>query len=164
MPASPTIADSHARHDHINVIVRDMDRAVAFYRDVFAMTVTLNQTLGGPWFEALLERPGATADCVILVNADRRLRIELLRFPDRDGVPDGPQAIGHFAVAVDDLHAVRDRALAAGATAVGPVVTVPDSVLPRGKLMCYLRDPDGALFELAQYPEPIPAPPAAPTP
>ncbi|RJF83372.1 lactoylglutathione lyase [Azospirillum cavernae] len=149
--------DPVARLDHVNVIVRDMDRAVAFYSAVFAMTETLRKTLSGPWFEALLERPGATADCVILVDASKRLRIELLRFPERTGAPDGPQAIGHFAVAVDDIATTRARALAAGAVAVGPIVTVPDSVLPRGKLMCYLRDPDGALFELAQYPQPLPS-------
>lgn len=147
----------HARLDHVNVIVRDMDRAVAFYSAVFAMTETLRKTLSGPWFEALLERSGATADCVILVDTSKRLRIELLRFPDRTDAPDGPQAIGHFAVAVDDIVTTRARALAAGAVAVGPIVTVPGSVLPRGKLMCYLRDPDGALFELAQYPQPLPS-------
>ncbi|MCW2235783.1 VOC family protein [Azospirillum canadense] len=138
--------------DHVNISVRDLDRAIRFYGETFGLTLMLRQTLSGDWFDAIRGTHGAVADCAILVNADHSLRIEMLSFPTQQPGPGGIDdvGIGHFAITVDDIDAVRERAIRAGATPVGAVVEVPRSILPKGKRMCYLRDPDGILLELAQ--------------
>ncbi|MBP2295624.1 VOC family protein [Azospirillum rugosum] len=143
--------------DHVNISVRDLDRAIRFYGETFGLTLMLRQTLSGDWFDAIRGTEGAVADCAILVDAEHGLRIEMLCFPQPQPGPGGMDdadmdkvGIGHFAITVDDIDAVRERAIRAGATPVGAVVEVPRSILPKGKRMCYLRDPDGILLELAQ--------------
>lgn len=138
--------------DHVNISVRDLDRAIRFYGETFGLTLMLRRTLSGDWFNAIRGTEGAVADCAILVNDDQSLRLEMLCFPTPPVGPHGMDdvGIGHFAVIVDDIDVVRERAIRAGATPVGAVVDVPRSILPKGKRMCYLRDPDGILLELAQ--------------
>jgi catechol 2,3-dioxygenase-like lactoylglutathione lyase family enzyme len=51
----------------------------------------------------------------------------------------------HLAFQVDDLHAVVDHMRAAGWDTVGEIVDY-DGVF----LLCYLRGPDGLIFELAE--------------
>ncbi|WP_448202795.1 VOC family protein [Azospirillum sp. sgz302134] len=153
--------------DHVNISVRDLDRAIRFYGETFGLTLLMRKTLSGDWFNAIRGTKDAVADCAILVNGNHSLRLEMLCFP---GTPANPQpgphgmddiGIGHFAVTVDDIHAVRERAIRGGATPMGDVVEVPRSILPKGKLMCYLRDPDGILMELAQKLDTGPTEPAA---
>lgn len=143
---------SGARFDHVNIRVRDLDRAVRFYSEAFGLTVLLREELSGGWFDAIRGTDGAVADCAILVNGDHSLRVEMLCFAEPAPGPGGLDdvGIGHFAITVDDIQAVRDRAIRAGAVPVGAVVDVPRAILPAGKRMCYLRDPDGILLELAQ--------------
>jgi len=154
------------RLDHLNIVVADMAASVRFYRELFGLSVALDDALSGEWFEAVTGIPGAVAHCVILKGQSDGFRIELLRFirPLRlagepaPTVGDQPSTLGlrHFAVRVADLDACLARALALGATGVTPVmppvvVNVPRALLPAGKRMCYLRDPDGVLVELAEY-------------
>ena len=150
MPSSPQTGS--LGFDHVNISVRDLDRAIRFYGETFGLAVLLRQTLSGEWFDAIRGTRGAMADCVILVNGDHSLRVEMLCFPGPSTGPGGMDdiGIGHFAITVTDIDAVRKRAIQAGATPVGAVVEVPRSILPKGKRMCYLRDPDGILLELAQ--------------
>lgn len=145
------------RLDHLNIVVADMAASVRFYQALFDMTVTLDDELSGPWFEAVTGLPGAVAHCVILAGAADGFRIELLRYREPPGrALEGSaaltsQGLRHFAVRVADIEASLARARALGfAEGVEPV-QVPFSILPAGKRMAYLRDPDGVVVELAEY-------------
>ena len=48
-----------ARLSHISLQVSDLDRALAFYREVFGMQIVLERNLEGPEFEAVTATPGA---------------------------------------------------------------------------------------------------------
>ncbi len=143
--------------DHVNIVVSDMPRSVHFYRTLFGMTVRLDCELEGTWFEAVTGLPGAVAHCVILCSTDEAFRIELLRYTTPAGKASPgtseltTEGLRHFAVRVDDLalHLSRARAIGYGLN-VEPV-SVPFSILPAGKRMAYIRDPDGAVIELAEY-------------
>ena len=144
------------RLDHLNIVVADMAASVRFYRTLFDMTVALDCELSGPWFEAVTGLPGAVAHCVILAGGED-FRIELLRYrePAGEAVPATArltsQGLRHFAVRVADIESSLARARALGfAEGVEPV-QVPVSILPAGKRMAYLRDPDGVVVELAEY-------------
>lgn len=143
------------RLDHLNIVVADMAASVRFYRGLFGLEPVLDGLLSGPWFEAVTALPGAVADCVILAGAG--LRIELLRYrqPPGEAAPAtarlATEGLRHFAVRVADIDDALSRARALGfAQGVEPV-QVPFDILPAGKRMAYLRDPDGVVVELAEY-------------
>ena len=145
------------RLDHLNIVVAGMAESVRFYRTLFGMSVVLDCELSGDWFEAVTGLPGARAHCVILGGAEPGFRVELLRYlepPGRAEPATGALAthgLRHFAVRVDDIDAALALARSLGyARGVQPV-QVPFSILPAGKRMAYLRDPDGVVLELAEY-------------
>ena len=57
----------------------------------------------------------------------------------------------HVALEVDDLDGLYARLIAAGVPFVSPPTLVPFSVTGVRKRLCYGRDPDGALVEIAEY-------------
>ncbi|MCR6628778.1 MAG: VOC family protein [Magnetospirillum sp.] len=138
--------------DHINVVVSDPERSIAFYTHLLGLSVILDRTLDGPWFEELTGIAGARARCVILDVPGGGCRIELLKFLHADGTAIAanalPSTVGlrHFAVRVDNLEASL-------ATLSEPplIIAVPRDIVPVGKRMAYVRDPDGAIVELTEY-------------
>ncbi|MEI6558192.1 MAG: VOC family protein [Rhodospirillaceae bacterium] len=145
------------RLDHLNIVVADLAESVRFYQTLFGLTIALDRTLAGGWFEAVTGLAGARARCVILCGADPGLRIELLHYLAPPGGAEpatrrpATQGLRHFAVRVGDIDAALALARALGyAEGVEPVL-VPMSILPAGKRMAYLSDPDGVILELAEY-------------
>lgn len=138
--------------DHVNVVVGDPDRSIAFYAGLLGVVPVMDRVLEGEWFERLTGIAGAQARCVILDAPGGGCRIELLAFIDSEGtlLPANaiPSTVGlrHFAVRVDDL----DSCLATLETPP-PVIEVPRAIVPVGKRMAYVIDPDGAIVELAEY-------------
>lgn len=138
--------------DHVNVVVTDMARSQAFYCRLLGLAPVMDRWLDGDWFEGLTGLADARARCVILDGPAGGCRIELLAFAGADGAPlprqSVPSTLGlrHFAVRVDDL----DSCLAT-LDSPPPVVEVPKAIVPVGKRMAYVIDPDGAIVELAEY-------------
>jgi glyoxylase I family protein len=138
-----------SRLDHVNIVVADPDRSQTFYCRLLGLAPVMDRGLDGEWFEALTGIPGARARCIILDAPSGGCRIELLAFTDLMGCPlPRPDSIGlrHFAVRVADL----DLCLAT-LDPPPPVVEVPRAIVPVGKRMAYVTDPDGAIVELAEY-------------
>ena len=98
------------------LVAADPAQAAAFYRSVFGWKVSTANALGYREIEA---QPGGIGGGI---------------WP---APPDTPAFVQMF-VAVDDVAATVERAVAAGAS-----VIVPVSVLPDGDEMAVLRDPSG---------------------
>ncbi|MBI2236689.1 MAG: VOC family protein [Magnetospirillum sp.] len=136
--------------DHVNVVVSDMERSLAFYRHLPGLAVAMDRRLDGPWYERLTGTVGVRARCVILDRRDGGCRIELLAFEDVDGRPlalnsrHTTPGLRHFALRVDNIDDLATRLGVA-------VVEVPHDIVRGGKRMCYATDPDGAVIELCQY-------------
>lgn len=154
--------------DHVNVVVSDIERSRDFYTRLLDLRPVMDRMLDGPWFEALTGIDAARARCVILDAKDGGCRVELLRFEPKgadfaDGAHPATAGLRHFALRVADLEACLSRLDAAP-----PVVEVPREIVPVGKRMAYVVDPDGAIVELAEYGgEPAfaaPVPVSAPSP
>ncbi len=136
---------------HIGVCVSDLERSVAFYRDVLGCKEVGRIATGGEPSERLLELPGVQLEAVYLEREG--YRIELLYFPSPGAV--GPAAprpmnqlgITHFSLRVDDLDAI----CAALGRAGGHVL--PGTRMDHGNThVCMAVDPDGTRLELIQAP------------
>lgn len=125
---------------HVVVAVSDMDRALAFYRDVLGMDVVFDQELSG--------EPFAGRAVGGLVGG---ASIELLNLPGQrfDNRPSGAyKAVGVQVISfsVPDL----DRCHEAIAAAVGDRAQAPFAV--EDVRMFFVTDPDGTVIEFVQFP------------
>ncbi len=138
--------------DHVNIVVGDAERSIAFYGRLLGLGVIMDRVLEGPWFAEVTGLDGARARCVIMDAPRGGCRVELLMFLQADGRPLAansiPSTVGlrHFAVRVGNIEAAL-------ATLDEPplIIAVPNDIVPVGKRMAYVRDPDGAIAELAEY-------------
>ncbi|MBI3445575.1 MAG: VOC family protein [Magnetospirillum sp.] len=145
-----------AAHDHVNIVVTDMDRSIAFYGTLLGLGMVMDRELSGEWFERVTGMAEARARCVILAAPDGGCRVELLAFaaPSRQALAEASHpatpGLRHAAIRVADLQAclnILHRQFGQDAQ----VADVPKDIVKGGKRMCYITDPDGALIELCQY-------------
>ncbi len=113
---------------HINLAVRDLDRSLAFYRDVFGM-----QELFRDGEMVFLRTPGANDTITLDPREDERARAGM-----RGG-------IAHFGFRLRDA-AQLDDAIAAVEAAGGRLVERGERA--PGDRFAYVEDPDGYLIEL----------------
>ena len=67
------------RIDHVNIVVSDLDRMIAFYRDVLGLRITKQVTIFGEWVGSVVELGDVHAD-VVYLDLDSGPRIELIRY------------------------------------------------------------------------------------
>jgi catechol 2,3-dioxygenase-like lactoylglutathione lyase family enzyme len=135
---------------HIGVPVRDLERSLTWYRDLFGVEPVVRGEAGGP----------GTSQSVQLADAKLRYafldldntRVELLEYAHPTGrdfeLRNCDVGAIHLCFAVDDIEAVYTRLRERG------VAFSSEPRLLRGTLegntICYFRDPDGIQFELWQ--------------
>lgn len=146
------------RINHINLVVADMDRSVAFYTDVLGMRTTFEVNLTGEWIDTVAGLPDIQARCVFLAPSGGGARLELLEYrspvgtdPDENRLPN-TGGLRHYALEVENLDSWYERLREAGADIVSPPVMVPFRIVDGvQKRLFYLRDPDGVIVELCEY-------------
>ena len=118
------------RIDHVNLVVGDMQKMVAFYRDVLGMRLTKQAVISGPWIDAVTALSPVEAE-VVFLEASSGPGIELIRYRTPEGSrPDGlgrPNVLGfrHIAFRVTDLDRLVAAIEAAGITMLSGVQQVP---------------------------------------
>jgi len=139
--------------DHIGLTVPNLDRSLAFWRDVlgFELSHTAHQT--GEMAEQITGVKGAELNLAVL-KAPGGHKIELLEYlapADRKRAELQPCDIGHVHVAltVDDLDAILDKIAACGWKSAGRAQTLTKGP-NAGKRVVYVRDPDGTTIEFMQ--------------
>ncbi|HEX8551154.1 MAG TPA: VOC family protein [Abditibacteriaceae bacterium] len=141
--------------DHINLVVRDMEAARAFYGGVLGLKETFDTMLEGDWIDAVAGLENICARCVFLeFPGGGRLELLEYRAPTNDSAPVyTPNAAGfrHIAFNVEDIDRWRQKLQNAGVSFVSPPVQVPFPVGGKTKRLCYFHDPEGNLLELAEY-------------
>jgi catechol 2,3-dioxygenase-like lactoylglutathione lyase family enzyme len=147
------------RIDHVNLVVDDMPRMVAFYRDVLGMRATKTAVIRGTWIEAATGLSPAEAE-VVFLDAASGPGIELLcyRTPKGDH-PEGlsrPNTHGlrHIAFRVTDLDGLVARVKTAGMKMFSEIQHVPASQVDyadQRKRLVYCQDPEGNLLELCAF-------------
>jgi catechol 2,3-dioxygenase-like lactoylglutathione lyase family enzyme len=137
---------------HAGVVVDDLAAAVRFVR-LLGFECGDPMTVEGEWVDRIIGLPDARVEAVMVRLPDGSDTLELVKFhappaeADGNGAPAPANRLGirHLAFKVDDLHAVVDRMRAAGWDTVGEIVDYEGIFL-----LCYLRGPEGLIFELAE--------------
>ena len=146
--------------DHINIVVRDLEKMTRFYTEVLGLRETKRARLKGEWIEAIVGLAGVEAEVVFVEPPGGGPRIELLHYVSPQGSPiaacSAPNTPGlrHIAVRVQGIDAAAERLRAAGVNLFGAPVTVPDSAVKHEageKKLLYFLDPEGVLLELTEY-------------
>ena len=131
---------------HAGITVADLERSVAFYRDVLGLPVVDRFEVGGEAFAEAVDVEGAAASFAHLGAGDTR--VELVEYE-----PTGPEqpetelnrpGATHLGLSVDDVDAVVADLPADVETLSGPRTTAS------GTRLVFLRDPDGTLVELLE--------------
>jgi catechol 2,3-dioxygenase-like lactoylglutathione lyase family enzyme len=134
-------------------IVRDMDRALAFYRDVLGLEVTINQPFSpNPAIMKLGNTPGAQSRFIALRVPGSDMGVELIEYKDIDRRIQTPRffdpGAANIALRVRDLAPIVERLQKFGAAKVITDGGKPATI--NGSQYLFVQDPDGFVVELAQ--------------
>ena len=145
---------------HIGVTVSDMDRSIAFYRDVLGLKFTGELLMQDAATDRLFARPGVKARVAYLCGTDDIAGppVELIAFVDENGAD--PQkapaqltriGISEICFEVSDIDAVYRKLVHAGVECLSEPQTFDftGDGFGRSKAI-YFRDPDGIILELMQ--------------
>jgi len=141
------------RHfDHLTIVVRDLDRAKAFF-GVLGFREAMAVVIQGPPFDTYMGVPGIEADHVTLVleNVTPRTEIQLLHYRHPDPLPD-PQirnlaklGMNHICFAVDDVAEEVAKLEAAGFHARSAIMDF------HARKLVFIDGPEGVTVELAEW-------------
>ena len=138
--------------NHTGFVVRDLDKAVAFYRDVVGLNHKGSfESEGGPISQLLgydnVRLKGAQID-----TGEGHV-LELLQYvhpvgADRDSEERSTLGASHLAFIVDDIDQTYQKLIDNGAKKLNPPVQLNERIRS-----CYLQDPDGNWLEFAELNE-----------
>lgn len=141
---------------HIGLTVSDLDRSIAFYRDVLGLNLLGEMQMNGPESTLLFDRDGCAARVAYLQTADPKAPlVELIQFTDRPSAQSRPDlfttSISELCFSVEDIDQEYQRLIALGVEFLSPPQTFDSRQYGFGiSRAVYFRDPDGNILELIQ--------------
>ncbi len=141
------------RHfDHLTIVVRDVERAKAFFA-LLGFKEAVSVVIKGPVFADYMGVPGIEAEHVTLVleNASPRTEIQLLRYLNPDTLPDphirdlNKLGLNHVCFAVDDIEAEVARLRGAGFRTRNEIMDF------HARKLVFIEGPEGVTVELSQW-------------
>ena len=139
--------------NHSGFVVKDIDKMVAFYRDLLVLTVLRDVDSKAPPEGDHTGIPGAHRTLVFVGKTDGDHALELVHFiepPSPPGHLDRHQlGAAHVCFNVDDLEELHEELEAQGVRFVTDPIF---RVLPGGGRfgICYAQDPEGNYLEFIQ--------------
>ena len=140
--------------DHTGITVSNLERSLAFWRDVLGFELSHRAHQTGELAEEITGVPGAEISLAVLKAPGHKIELlEYLAPKDRKRIDVRPCDVGsaHVALTVDNLDAVLEKISTVGWKAAGKpqtLTTGPNT----GKRVIYVRDPDGTIIEFMQPP------------
>ena len=137
------------KFSHVGISVTDIDRSIAFYRDLFGMEQLCEVfPFGGEQFETIMDIPGVQGRMCMIGKGT--LQLELFEFansrPKDPEYPVSDRGYSHFGFEVEDIAATYEKLRAADVRIHSPVITF----MGGGMKAAYCRDPDGNVFEIME--------------
>lgn len=141
---------------HFAITVTDLDRSLAFYRDLLGLEVASDRVVQGDHISRGVQVPGAQIRIALLQSLN--VKLELLQYLAPSGKPfdraNNDVGACHVAFQVSNLDQTYARLLSAGVSCSAE--PYPSSY-PPGTGWFYARDPDGITVEfggpLAEIPQ-----------
>lgn len=142
---------------HVGITVRDMDKAVAFYRDVLGLTVIGDFTIDGEEASEVTQVAGTKLRSVFLRNEEDKKGppVELLHFIKPTGTEGKPYAgltnpgITEVAFWVKDIEKTYQELRAKGVEFYSRPQVFQLEGYGKAKAV-YFKDPEGTTLELMQ--------------
>ncbi|MGH2591699.1 MAG: VOC family protein [Actinomycetota bacterium] len=145
---------------HFSFTVSDLDRSIAFYRDLLGLELVHTQEQDNAYTRRLVGFPDAVLRVAQLAvpgqpRAMSTHDLELVEYVRptgvrRDGRICDPGA-AHLAITVEDARAMHERLVGAGVRFVSPPNAITAGI-NEGGYACYFHDPDDIVLELLQPP------------
>lgn len=137
--------------DHIAVTVSDLNRSLAFYRDVLGLREVERHLLQGPGIEQMANKPGTILQVVRLAAPDSpKILVDLQQYLAPKGKQSdsklGDVANAHFCFGVKGLAKTYRELKERGVDFISEPVTFHFESGPCD--VVFLRDPDGFILEL----------------
>ena len=139
---------------HTGITVSNLDRSIAFYRDVLGFRVKSQLECEGDIYQeitgvpnaamriAYVEAPGHTLELLEYTSPADRTRVE--------SRPCDPGAL-HIAFRVKNIDGLMEAVRKAGVEPASPYVPAfPEGHRSRGLKAVYARDPDGVVIEFTE--------------
>ncbi|MFL6590160.1 MAG: VOC family protein [Chthoniobacterales bacterium] len=141
--------------DHTGITVSDIERSLAFWRDVLRFELSHRAHQKGAMAEEITGVKGAEILLAVLKAPGHKIELLEYRAPiDREQTNERrPCDLGsaHVALLVDDLDSLLEAIAVSGWKVAGTPQTL--AIGPNaGKRVVYVRDPDGTTIELMQVP------------
>jgi catechol 2,3-dioxygenase-like lactoylglutathione lyase family enzyme len=138
--------------NHTGFVVKDLDRSVAFYRDIVGLKVVATRERQGGPISQIVGYENAHLKIAILGVEDGHL-LELIQYvnpPNSSRLSRQRNGLGatHLAFNVDDIAKTYQQLISNGAKKLNP----PTEIVP-GRKGCYMQDPDGNWIELLEVKE-----------
>jgi catechol 2,3-dioxygenase-like lactoylglutathione lyase family enzyme len=139
------------RMDHVSVVVRDLEAAVAFFV-ALGMELEGRAPIEGRSVDRLNALDGIRVDIAMMRTPDGSGRLELTKFhspavirAEPENAPPNTLGLRSVMFAVDDIDAAVAGLRARGAELVGEVAQFEN-----GYRLCYVRGPEGIIVALAE--------------
>jgi lactoylglutathione lyase len=138
---------------HTGFQVADLERSIAFYRDILGFEIVFAWNPQADYIRVLVGYPDADIHAAILRLPGSDVFLELLEYRNVERVPIDTRTANpgtaHIAFFVDDLDALYADLTARGVRSVSAPVT-PTIGPNEGGRAVYMVDPDGIRVELIQ--------------
>ena len=140
------------RMNHTGIVVRDLNKAIEFYRDVMGLRLIVERERTGGPISQVLGYDDTYLKIGNLAVADGHV-LELIEYlnPTAGARPTDERSVvggSHLAFEVDDIEVTFRDLTNRGAKKLNP----PVEVVP-GRKVCYLQDPEGNWIELMELQE-----------
>ena len=144
--ASPVVGVGNFSH-----IVQDLDKSLAFYRDVLGLVPANNMGWSNmPAIMQLGDTPGAQSRMAALRVPGSQLGVELIEYKDIDRKPQQPRfqdpGAANLGLTIRDMAAILPKLVPAG----GKILTPNAPTVLNGGRYTFVQDPDGFIVELVQ--------------
>ena len=138
--------------DHLTIVVRDLERAKAFFA-VLGFKEAMSVVIAGEPFASYMGVQGIEADHVTLVleHVSPRTEIQLLHYRHPDPLPDPhirdlhKLGMNHICFAVDDIEAEVGKLKSHG------FATRNDIMDFHSRKLVFIEGPEGVTIELSQW-------------
>jgi lactoylglutathione lyase len=140
---------------HTSFTVADLDRSVAFFRDVLGLELLQRRQIRDDYFGRIVGLPGCVVEAALFRLPGAGHHLELFQYLEPHGRAVHPRPCDpgscHLSFLVEDLPGLHAELRSKGVSFVSEPVEITAGP-NRGGYGLYLHDPNGILIEFFQLP------------